>query len=199
MTYHSSRPLSLFPSSFRYHIHGLDSVSANGHQTDYTKIYFDGAPTSLNVIVDDVSVKLLPQQCNNLIENPSFEQGSAFWLQTDENKDRVKLSLYPGAGGEGDFALRAHARDHRWRGIMQKLDARCFVPGEELTITAKFKLLNATDGQGLGCDVNDQRSTDDNCPHVMIKGRTCSLGNDIYWRFWNTNSEWDKDSFNDFR
>ena len=140
---------------FRFLISGLWSLRPNQVQADYTKIYFDGVASSYDVIVDDAQVKHLPLQCGTLVENSSFEDGAFYWEATDRN--RLKVALYsPGASGESDFALRAYDRDHKWRGLRQKLDPRCFVTGEEYAITSKFRMLNATSGAGLWCDVNDQ-------------------------------------------
>ena len=96
-----------------------------------------------------MKIKHLPLQCDALVENPSFNNGrAAYWQATD--RDRVKLKLYiPGAGGQGDFALRAYDCDHSWHGICQQLDKRCFVTGEEYIIPAKFRLLNLISGAGL--------------------------------------------------
>jgi len=186
---------------FRYNIHGLWTLRPNQAQADFTKMYFDGISTAYDVIVDNIEVKHLPKQCNALVENPSFNNCSAaFWQATD--RDRMKLKLYsPGSEGQGDFALRAYARDHSWRGIRQQLDKRCFVTGEEYKISAKFRLLNATSGAGVHCNTNDQWMSGKNCPSVMIYGEECAVGANryIYWRFWNTVQGWQKDAYNDFR
>ena len=183
----------------RYNIHGLWTLRPNQAKADFTKIYFDGISTAYDVIIDNIQVKRLPLQCNTLVENPSFSNGSsAFWQATD--RDRMKLNLYsPGADGPGDFALRAYNRDHQWRGIRQQLDKRCFVTGEEYTISAKFRLLNATSGAGLHCLTNDQWMSGKNCPSVMIYGEGCAQPTpNIYWRFWNTEQGWQKDAYNNF-
>lgn len=181
----------------------------------YFKMYLDGSPTSMDIIVDNMEVKELPKQCDAMVVNPSFKDGIKYWSPCDDSKERVDLSLVEGADGVGDYAIAAGNRDHRWRGIMQLLDARCFTPGEEITITAKFKLLNSTGHGKFGlvvrhvllyyhwqslthsvsilsyntigqdCDVNRKHGHAENCPNVMIKGRHCE-GGDVYWRFWSS-------------
>jgi hypothetical protein len=196
----NSSILFIRESNFRYNIHGLWTLRPNQAQADYTKIYVDGISTAYDVIIDNMQTKHLPLQCNALIENPSFNNRSAaFWQPTD--RDRMKLKLYsPGAGGPEDFALRGYARDHSWRGIRQQLDKRCFVTGQEYTISAKFRLLNATTGAGVQCNTNDQWYSGLNCPSVMIYGEECTVGGNrfIYWRFWNMVQGWQKDAYNDF-
>ena len=172
----------------------------------YTKVYFSALSTTKNMIVDDVQIKHMPQKCDALVENPSFEDGANFWTVSERRSSgdsayRGQISLYsPGAGGESDYALRSHTRMSSWRGgIRQRLDSTCFSAGDEYVITAKFRLLNAT-GHGVHCDTNDQSSTGDNCPNVAIFGDKCA-GDDIWWRFWNflPDFEWDASSFNNFQ
>lgn len=108
-----------------------------------------------DVIVDNFSVYHIPKQCGALILNPSFEDGTATYWQMSDYRPRQKVNLYsPGASGESDFALRVYDRDHHWRGMRQRLDTRCFVVGEEYSITAKFRLLDAATGGGAACDLN---------------------------------------------
>lgn len=193
----------------RYHIHGLWPIRPNQAHADYTKIYLDGISSSYGVTIDDFKVEALPFQCDALIENPSFEQGSAFWGPTD-SIDRMRTSIYtPGAGGESDSALIVHDRDDRWRGLLQRLDPRCFNVGDEYVISAKFRMLDATTGEGVSCNKNTQWDTGDNCetdetngcncPNVVVYGRSCP-GGDIYWQFWNALSgfTWDPASYNEF-
>jgi uncharacterized protein (DUF1501 family)/uncharacterized protein (DUF1800 family) len=183
-----------------YHIHGLWPLRPNQVLADYTKIYLDGISTAFDVVVDDVQVTALPFQCDALVENPSFKQGSSYYKPTDRH-NRMKLSLHsPGADGASDYALRASHRDHNYRGIHQRLDARCFVVGEEYTIASKFLLLNGTSGEGVSCNVNDQNYwSNSNCPFVGVYGRSCSGGN-VDWRFWNALDDisWDPNNYNDF-
>jgi len=184
-----------------YHVHGLWTLNSNQAQADYTKVYFDGIAQTYDVIVDNIQIKHLPQQCVALVENPSFDDGSAYWSTTDRDDNRLKVDLVQGAsGGENDFAMRAYGRDHQYRGIHQKLDTRCFVTGEEYAISAKFRMLNATSGEGVDCDVNDQWTSSENCPSVVVYGMNgCATSNGrAYWRFYNTATNWDKNVFNDF-
>lgn len=85
---------------------------------------------------------------------------------------------------------------------MQKLDPLCFIVGEEYDIRAKFRLLDATSGEGLWCDVNHQWNSANNCPSVSIYGQSCTGGN-VYWRFYNAlggdDLTWKVEEYNDFR
>ncbi len=166
----------------------------------FSKLHFIGMPDSYNMVIDDAHVKLLPKQCTNLVENPSFQDGSLYWQSSDRR--RAKMALYsPGASGDGDFAIRSYQRDHSWRGMRQRLDHLCFVSGEEYSVSAKFRMLNAT-GHGVTCDVNKQWTTTDVCPSVTIYAWSCP-GPNVYWRFYNAlggdELGWHPDSYNAFR
>jgi len=159
---------------YRYHVHGIFILNADQAGADYAKVYFDGASTVRDVVVDNLQVKVVPQNCKSLIMNPSFDEGSAFWSYIDRGYSKV--SLYPGEDGDSDFALRSYARtSSRWRGVRQRLDTRCFVSGSEYTITAKFRLLNAS-SQGMTCNTNIQYDNDQMCPNVVIYGWGCQGG-----------------------
>jgi hypothetical protein len=98
-------------------------LAKNQADAEYAKVYFDGTATIRDVIVDNVEVKFAPQQCSQLVLNPSIVD-SSFW----NNNDRVwsKVDLVPGASGGSDLALRSFERSQSdWRGLRQQLDKRC--------------------------------------------------------------------------
>eukprot|EP00804_Cyclotella_cryptica_P014145 CCRYP_005584-RA/>CCRYP_005584-RA protein AED:0.03 eAED:0.03 QI:259/1/1/1/0.94/0.9/20/117/3951 len=182
-----------------YHAHGVLVMNENHVNADYAKVYFDGTATSRDVIVDNLEVKLAPQQCSELVLNPSIED-SSFWSYIDRGYSMV--SLVPGANGGSDLALRSFGRSSStWRGLKQQLDTRCFISGAEYEISAKFRLLNSTTSQGVMCDTNVLTNNRGNtqCPSVVIYGWSC-IGGDVYWRLWNDLPffEWNPNNFNDF-
>jgi len=103
-----------------------------------------------------------------------MEEKDLYWTYTDRDRSKVKV-ITPGAGGSG-HALRLYDRDHSWRGLRQVLDPRCFVPGHEFTINAKFRLTDALLA-GVACAGTD-------CPSVVLYGRKCPNG-DVREKFWN--------------
>ncbi len=157
---------------------GVSSLSSDQAKADYSKIYFDGANAAFDVVVDDVQVKHLVQNCKELVLNPSFETNTAYWSFIDRSNSKIGL-FSPGAGGESDFALRSYDRGSgEWRGARQQLDVRCFVPGIEYTISAKFRLLNAVTQVGESCDTNalQDNKEETQCPTVVIFGWGCDGG-----------------------
>jgi len=182
-----------------YHAHGVLVLNENHITADYAKVYFDGAATSRDVIVDNLEVKFAPQQCIELVLNPSVED-SSFWSYIDRGYGMV--SLVPGANGGADRALRSFGRSSStWTGLRQQLDTRCFFSGAEYDISAKFRLLNSTTSQGVRCDTNVLTNNRGNtqCPSVVIYGWGC-IGGDVYWRLWNDIpfSAWNSSNYNDF-
>ncbi|KAL7482807.1 hypothetical protein ACHAW6_008462, partial [Cyclotella cf. meneghiniana] len=183
-----------------YHAHGVLMLNEHQINADYAKVYFDGTATFRDVIVDNLEVKFAPQQCSELVLNPSIDD-SSFWSYIDRGNGMI--SLVPGASGGSDLALRSFSRSSSvWSGLRQQLDKRCFFSGAEYEITAKFRLLNSTTSQGVKCDTNVQTNNYGNtqCPSVVIYGWGCS-GGDVYWRLWNNIAffEWNPNNFNDFR
>lgn len=180
-----------------------------------SRFLLDGIKDYVDVTVDDVSWKVLPQACDSLVMNPSFDDGTDFWHVSERSTPhRVNIELVEGATGENDKAMKIYNRNHAWRGMRQRLDNSCFVPGEEYVVTAMFKLTHSESGEGAMCDTNiqwrsnhnpDSDAPTANCPNAVLYGHYCydSSGNkldDVYLRFWNTESfDWDPNGFNFFR
>lgn len=175
----------------------------------------DGVRNDIDVTVDDVSWKVLPQTCDALVMNPSFDAGADFWHPTERSTPhRVNIEIVEGATGVTDKAMKIFGRNHPWRGLRQRLDNSCFVPGEEYVITAMFKLTHSETGEGAACNTNNQwRSDHDpdadtptaNCPNAVLYGHNCYDSNgdkyaNQYLRYWNTEAiDWNPNGFNRFR
>ena len=77
-------------SSHMYHVHGVLVLNEHQINPEYAKVYFDGTDVSRNVIVDNLDVKLAPQDCSELILNPSIVD-SSFWSYIDRGYSMVDL------------------------------------------------------------------------------------------------------------
>jgi hypothetical protein len=163
---------------------------------DLTKIYFGDSHPKYDVITADVQAHVLEKNCQALVLNPDMSERDLFWSYTD--RDRSKIKVIPGEGGSG-HALRVYDRDSSWRGLMQHLDPRCIVAGEEFLITANFRLTNST-GHGVECDPNIQWNNNEGsqCPSVVVYGKECPTGKNVYWQFWNSKSVRTKSMFRMF-
>jgi hypothetical protein len=170
-----------------HHVHGIHVLNENDEKPDLAKMYFPDANAEWDVYTADVKAYVLEQNCQALVLNPDFEEKDMYWTYTD--RDRSKVKVIPGAGGSG-HALRLYDRDHSWRGLRQVLDPRCFVAAEEFTITAKFRLTDASLA-GVACEGTQ-------CPSVKIFGRKCASG-DIQQTIWNAlETPWDPEGWNDY-
>lgn len=161
------------PEDGWYHAHGVLVLNEDQVDPEYAKVYFDGIHTSKDVVVDNVEVKIAPQDCSELILNPTVVD-SSYWGYIDRGYSQ--LDLVPGASGGSDLALRSFGRSSSTRrGIRQQLDARCFISDVEYEISAKFRLLNSTTSEGVMCDTNVQENNRDKtqCPSVTIVGWNC--------------------------
>ena len=157
---------------------------------DYLFIYGEGPPISMNVIYKNISMAIIPKNCEDLILNPSFENGtSSFWVRG--NRLTNSKIITPGADGS-NYALHFYHDPLNWitgqawnYGFTQTLNPRCFIQGQEYLIKGKFRLLNATDfSLGVDCDLSQRDYwQSDACPSVRIYGTTCADGNKdkIYW------------------
>lgn len=175
---------------------GIFTIPEKSADADHASLYMSGLDASVNIIMDNVSIKKIPEQCDSLILNPSFDDGTSFWI--GDRKNEVKVKLSPGAGGSG-HALMAYDRAFHWRGVYQRLDPRCFVAGAEYVVTAKFKLLNGMSSAGMTCDPTIKWRNDEQCPSVMLQAYECD-GSNVYEHLWNvdTTTPWNPAVFNDF-
>eukprot|EP00986_Skeletonema_menzelii_P003357 scaffold1026_cov141-Skeletonema_menzelii.AAC.8 len=180
-----------------HHVHGIHVLNENGEKPDLAKLYFPDANPAWDVYTADVKAYVLEQNCQALVMNPDFEEKDLYWTQWD--RDRSKVKVIPGEGESG-HALRVYDRDHSWRGIFQELDSRCFILGEEFTISAKFRLTDASLA-GVTCDPNYQYNSNEGtqCPSVVVYGKKCANG-DVYQQFWNAASDktWNAEGWNNY-
>ncbi len=167
----------------------------------HDRMYFrlSGTHVDMNVYYDDFSIEPIPKSCNDLVLNGDFEGGdSSLWRPSDRRY--ITYDMFEQYGADGSqFSLIIKS----WtsNSVRQILDTRCLIEGQEYLISAKLKLLNATDlNQGLECEpsilsVSDKR----HCPTTVIRGYGCN-GTNLEYRFWNEidQFQWNPDDFNPY-
>lgn len=156
-----------------------------------------GAFPSLSITVDNFEIIPYPQECDNAALNPSFDDGSADFWQTN-SVGNSKIDLYsPGAGGS-NYAMRSYDRTRSWMGPLQMIDPKCFVSGEEIVFKAKTRLINK-DGTGAVCN-SSHRVADGktNCPLIVLQARNCP-GNGNFWLWNELDDPYNADEFNLFQ
>ena len=130
--------------------------------------------------------------------NSDFEEGdSSFWQASRKGSINIDISTL-GAGASSYSLMTNKYTSNR---VYQDLDTRCIIEDQEFLISAKFRLLNATDlVSGVKCSPSVKNKHDKNhCPTVAIYGSKCAV-NDIRFYFFNEidHIQWDPNGFNDF-
>lgn len=175
-------------------------LTVNEKQAAHNRIYVRlfGPHQENNVFFDDISIVPIPKSCDNLVLNGNFEEGdSSFWYPVSRDTINVDISNYGANGSDYSMMIQKYTS----HGMQQSLDTRCLVEGQEFLLSAKFRLLNATDYvSGVDCEPSIQNLGDSrHCPHFFLEGNQC-IGNTVRYNFYNEidNFEWDPNGFNDF-
>ena len=151
------------------------------------------------VIYDNISMIALAKTCDQVIVNPSFEDGtSSFWKPNYYY--HVDYSIIRPGSSDSKFAiLFQHSYSRATLG--QSLDTRCIVEEKTFVLSAKIKLLNATDlSKPLACDPGERNiHAPNHCPTMRIEFHNCNDGNaDV--TLWNEKqSPWVPDDFNHYQ
>ena len=153
------------------------------------------------VTYDDITMTPIPKTCDQMILNPSFQDGtSSFWRYY--NNRRIDYSIISDTPGGTDYALLFdYGEGYNWQFLYQDLDSRCVVEGEELEITAKIKILDSADlTNALSCDPSDQdRNSETHCPTMFLGGYECD-GANVESDVWNESQDtWITTDYNKFQ
>ena len=174
--------------------------TVNEKQAAHERIYvrFYGPHKNMNIFYDDISITPIQKFCQSLVLNGNFEIGdSRFWRLSDKRYINVHMSSSGANASQHSLMINKYSG----HSVRQTIDTRCLLEGQQFLISAKFRLLNATDfTQGVEClptVLYVGYST--HCPTVTIRGREC-VGDDIEYLFWNeiNQFQWNPDEFNDF-
>lgn len=103
-----------------------------------------------SIILNDVSIEPLPKDCQQVVVNPSFDDGSAaFWKPYDWPRPVISITK----SVDDDFSLLFRRESGHGTYISQTLDTRCIVEGQDFILSAKFRFFNETNlSEPLGCD-----------------------------------------------
>ncbi len=177
-------------------------MTVTNRQAFHDRMYFrlSGTHVNMNVFYDDFSIEPIGKSCHSLVLNGDFEDGdSRFWRPSDRRY--INYDMFDQYGADGSLFALIIQQYTTSNSVRQFLDTRCLIEGQEYLISAKHKLLNATDlNQGLECepsilDVNNKR----HCPTAFIRGTGCN-GTTLTYRFWNEidQFQWNPDDFNPY-
>lgn len=179
---------------------GIMTVSMKLLFHDTIILHLYGTHPTMNVFYKNISITPIPTTCQNQVLNGGFEVGDTRLWRYNSRFIDVDIVDFGAEGSQ--YSAMIQARNSAYRGMSQDLDVRCLVVGQELLISAKFQLLNATDmATGIECDpslLTVSRPT--HCPTVTIRGTDCEEG-DFELLFFNDidHFQWDANNFNDFQ
>ncbi len=132
-------------------VYDLGPVEAS-HESMY--LIIAGPHQDNTIVIDSVSIEPLAKTCDQILVNPSFSDGtSSFWSKSNTP---VEISIYS-PGADDDYSLYFEHPASTGHTILQELDNRCIVEGQQFVLSAKFKLLDAANGQAIGCDPSIKR------------------------------------------
>ena len=118
---------------------GIFTVQDEQVNNDILYVYFEGPHASNNIFYDNVKVTPIPKDCENLVINPTFDDGtSSFWLPKDRKSAQVEITT--GSGNSGHATMYVH--DWKYNSLGQQLDSHCFAQGQQYEITGKFRLFD---------------------------------------------------------
>lgn len=140
----------------------VDSVIASGSSVLF---FVEPRVTGVKTFIDDVSVKLLPHDCSQLVLNGDFADGTSRFWEENVDDNSVKLSVV--SIGIDNNALEMSGRSALKHTPIQKTRTGCMNFGERFIATARFRLLNP-DGSLFNCDAT--RPTGDlGCPRAKLR------------------------------
>ena len=161
-------PVATMVSSYsvpQFHlVRGLLEIKEEMADATSVPFYIERNMADLAMLVDDVSMMIVPQsganRCDDPTYNSDFSDGDTrFWSEFDSGN---KLAIYsPGFDGPNDFALNT------FRSLQTFLKTGCFQLNERYVLEAKFKLLDS-DGNEFVCD-NENPTGDTECPTMKLR------------------------------
>eukprot|EP00554_Chaetoceros_debilis_P007442 CAMPEP_0194077066 /NCGR_PEP_ID=MMETSP0149-20130528/3732_1 /TAXON_ID=122233 /ORGANISM="Chaetoceros debilis, Strain MM31A-1" /LENGTH=4275 /DNA_ID=CAMNT_0038757959 /DNA_START=113 /DNA_END=12940 /DNA_ORIENTATION=+ len=168
---------------------------------DFMYVELEGPHKESAMIFDSVVMEPLPKTCNQIVVNPSFDDGStSYWYRSSTSVDTTVWQNDDATNYAMTFKYNGSSSTSRSY-LKQRLDHRCFVDGQEFVLSAKFQLLNAADPtETLSCDPSeDSSSSADLCPVLYFEGELCD-GDNFNVRLENQQQvPWDTTDFNVFQ
>jgi hypothetical protein len=182
-------------------IFGVFNADSRQVHANELRIHFGNEPSGMDLIVDDVSIAHLPQDCNQLVMNADMRYGHVrFW---DPYGDGYLSNV------DGADAIRYSGRAATWNGPEYEardfMDYHCLTPGSTWQIDARFKLVEEDTDRGASCNLLSTSSSSA-CPSVVVRindkpdpssdATVRILNEDVYSYI---SPQWNPNDFNDFQ
>ena len=145
-------------------LQGTFTVDARVQAASSVAFFVERRRIGATMMLDNVSVRLLPQSCGELVFNGDFAEGtSRFWTKSVP-ADLISLTVKK---IEENWALEMSGRLTSVDSPRQDVRAKCLLYGARFLATARFKLLTS-DGSPIIC--NPSWSVGDRaCPRMLLR------------------------------
>jgi len=185
------------PSSTEWNqLYGVFTATTKNIQADSLRLYFSDLINDFTLLVDNVEVKHVPQDCSNLILHSDMELGyGGLWYRSGNGV------LSNVQGYNSSTAIRFGGRLKNWNGPRYEdnrfMDYRCLTDGSEWEVSAQIKVIDPATGQGAVCDL-ESSSSSVSCPQVRIEIKN---GSNLVFkeRIKGYEGAWNVNEFNHFK
>jgi hypothetical protein len=145
-------------------LHGTFTVDARVQAASSVSFFVERRRIGATMTLDNVSVRIIPLSCNQLVFNGDFAEGtSRFWTKSVP-KDASTLMVKK---IRENWALEMSGRSSAIESPRQDVRVNCLVAGARYLATARFKLL-ASDGTSIVCNpsfVVGEKA----CPRMVLR------------------------------
>jgi hypothetical protein len=128
-------------------------------------VSIDRRRANVNMFVDNVSMTRVTPNCNNLVSNGDFGQGTSIFWGCSEPLSSSKLGILT---TQGDHALRISNRTLSTAAIVQNIATGCMAKGGMYLARAKIRVLNNVSGD-FACNPVASAGASNACPRMRLK------------------------------
>ena len=139
----------------------IDQRLASG---DSVSFFVERRMINFNMSLDNISIVLIPKQCNELVFNGQFADGNSISWERSAELDVLKLDV---VYVRGNTALKMTGRTSNKHAPMQSLRVGCIRAGQWFIASARVRLENAN-GSLFLCDASIL-SGDLACPRMTLR------------------------------
>jgi hypothetical protein len=154
-----------------------------------------GLPAGTDLLIDDVSIMLLPKKCTELLMNGNAQYGKTarFWTTALKETSTIEV-VSDGINNSFKVSNRKSVGD----GLYQNVDDRCFILGSSWKLSARMKIVSRSTGAAVACDPLSTTNPSA-CPTVRLTGYKAGalVVEDTYYT--NNLVPWTASMWNDYK
>jgi hypothetical protein len=145
-------------------LHGTFTVDARVQAGASVSFFVERQLTGVRMSLDNVSVRLLPNECSELVFNGDFMEGTSRFWETSTAKDSSVLNV---KNIQENWALEMTGRSSQTDSPRQHIRVGCMSAGSRFLATARLRLSNS-DGSTASCDSSYIRGNKA-CPRMRLR------------------------------